>query len=1726
MAAWGWPRCSNNGYWSCSCGVADNYVARKKCRGCGAQARKGSACKDDKGPTYKDVLLGPSKREAALQKQVDTMRAQLQDLKKQQHATHEDEDDEKPVDLDKLFRWAQSCRSEWGDQSTEYMQAHERYMRAKDAKQSTKPHSAQLTKARVAREKLEKEEAAIHGEVKRHQKAMQDAQEKLAKKREQLEVAKAKESELKVQDASIKGKGFLTAMQKQYEWAVEGSGISKEEHEHVFAALARVLDNVREEPKEDKDGMDTEEAGMDKQDASRDLSCRQKNKSGYTQVGFLRMPAKHSERGGSRCAPALRSTISGQSTPSRHRQNKFESITLWTFNGSGWGTLKERIENAEGGLLQCYTVQEHRLTGDKIAVVSQSMKAKGYQFGGVEANPTIGPGGEAGTSAGAAVAVPRCIGMTYMFGKEKWDLSPRNSPGRAAAAWLSVGKGIIYATVYLWTAEGMSYRNTEIINKVICQVEALGVPWIIGGDFQVAPEKMTEVESVKMAKARVVASGASCGTCRHAYGVSEIDYFIVADSLVSQVMHVRVQEEWPSAPHKPVGLTLRLKAQERMVRALEKPKKLPELGIGCIPAPPQHREIARFRSQEVANQEWRQYMQTLEQEAFAARGLEWAPDHPAAGRAEEPTWEIKPLSFGGANAPPAAREAVWWRWLARTLQSLQGAYTRLKTARNGDIQRRRQKEAIAQEHQFIITHRRTKHLNAKEQGRWQARCGLLAAGLLRGAHQEAKLQQWMQESQGKMKEHDQKLLKERRARWADRLQEAAAGAGGGLHKLSKAAAVWKPRRAGSMEDSADPIEAAEYILNEWKVVWRVGEQIQKVERPWEREERDKLEPFTDQDVDKLKEVARTFRKKTGVGVDRWHPSLLQGASDEAYVKLLDFYMEVERTLRWPIHMGTVLFFMIPKTYTTDRAIGLLPTAIRAWEIMREPYMVEWAKKNYRSWGCTSYGKAAEDAAWEVLLSHEMDDVEEQSEETQATVTAVLDLVKAFEKVSLHQLKFNTGVLAVVCSYFAMTRRLITETVTTIIAGSKFSVCFLKMVIQSTVDGLVVERPRARWRMYVDDLCARLRQQHRHIVTEFGETIDSCFRGFEELGLKFSVGSKGKGAVMASTKWARRAVTGPMQERGLPVVKACPYLGVDIVTHGTAAKTKSGKRHAVMKVRSRRLLALKGGRKMTKGVGLVYKCGLKRSVMHGCKCLGMPDQIRQLRREAGRLLPGGRGARSLTLQLAVAQEEPTYEVTESPIVRWARAVWHGVHDEDGGGQWDNIATMLQQAWRRQQQEVGMKPDWARVRGPAGAVTMSIRRATWTWPAWHTFVSKEGFVLNMQEVCPMDIAAMVRKDVQATLWEEWTQAEEFKSLSPMPLLAPAVAQLRARDVPKHAKNAAKKVFVGGAWAMEKLCKCNIVPTDICLACGEAVGTEHHRYYKCHALRSQRLQAQADWQHVAEQQDTNMLWTRGLVRSPEADWKFVGVEEDQYYGQVVDGEEDYFTGDIVCDGSKLGYSDWAQTGWAAMSLNDNGTAKMQMWGPLPCSLPIHRRVKRAEMRAFLKVLERMLPPGHVYTDHKGIVEGLQRGERWCTSWKRPHADLWRRIWHKVKGMDLDIHCVKHVKAHRSKSRIGQLEGEGLKIAKGNSEVDLLAKVGAGMDAHYGKHHKRWRTLQGEYKGVPRRRVPKPMLTLTEHDVVEKGGWQVCTRCGFRAASKRMRLKMQQARAARGLAARWRPA
>ncbi|CAK0892615.1 unnamed protein product, partial [Prorocentrum cordatum] len=1449
MAAWAPPwrgGCSGKSKWSCSCGTEDNYATRKHCCGCGAKAPR-------RPSTFKEALLGPSKREVAMQKKLDVLTQELTAPRGSGKVGKEETVDgakEAPqVDLARLHKWAQACKSERGrGNSEEYKAAFAKYQAARAEKDNAKPHSVQLTQAKHAREKLEKEVEASAKDVSWHEQQLEEARAKYEKKKEQLQMATAKEQELKVQDCGVReSPEFLKATQRHFEDAVDGSGVTKEEYQQVSDLLGKVMANAKQEDV-DMVGAQEHQEHQEKQlgkhypRKQNSQSPLLKSRDGSGQAEYQKKLHLINGSVGRRCAPAWpgrQPRDSGEGSK-RNRKPQHDTVTQWT----------------------CYEAQELHLNTDKLAVVTQSMKAEGYLMGGAAAVATAGQPRQGGS--GVALSRQRyCARLRVLV----------DSGGHDAQE----------------TRSGSHMRLES------CRVSG-GVPrviGVIGGDFQAAPDVMANVASVQVAKATVVTANAACGTYRHARGNSEIDYFAVANSVIAQVERVAVQETWPAAPRKPVGRTLKLKAEQLRVRVLGEPKELPEVPIGGVPKPPRYADVKEFSTQMAANTEWTKYMQVLEKEAVQVRGMKW---------------EVRP--------------------------------------------------------------HRMKYISVTDQGIWQARCDVTVASHLRDVSRGETFQAWVKEAESKMKTVDQQLLKD--------------------------------RSADTMAKAADPMEAAEFTFAQRKDVWRVGEVYQE-------------------DVSRLKEVVRTFMKRTGIGVDRWHPSMLQGASDEAYSKLLDTMREVERALGWPTHMGTVLFFIIPKPFTTDRVIGLLHTTIRIWEIMRAPYMTRWAEENQRSWDCTSFGKAAEDAARDALLSHEMDDPEGQSEELEATITAALDLIKAPERVSLFvlweagkQLNFSTGALAVVRSHFAMARRLIaggsvssaTSTVGAIVAGGKFSVRFLKLVIQSAVDGLVVERHRAKWRMHVDDLCVRLRQQRQYILQDFSDTIDACFGGFDKLGLKLSVSTQGEEAAMASAKWVRRAAAKEMKARGLPVVRARPYLGVDLIANGAAAKTKRGKRCKTMLDRSRRLANPKGGgRKMAKGAALVFKCGLKRSVLYGCKCLGMPDhQLRRTRRQAGRALPGGRGAKSLALQLALANEEPAYEATEG-----TRAC--------GGG--DHVAQ-------------------------ACAVDVAS--------------------LGMGEVRPMDVAGMPRKDVQRKLRQDWAAADEYASLRPAPMVAPAVAQLKARDFPKHAKSAARKAFIGGGWSMSKRCECKIVPADICLACGEAVGTPHHGHFKCQALRERRLHAQPEWQTVAAQQEDSLLWARGLVGHPEEDWKSEGVDEGQLMCQTVEGDEDYFTGDIVCDGPNIGYSEWAQTGWAAMSINENGTPKYQMWGPLPCTLPMHREIKRAEMWAFYK------------------------GERWCISWKRPHADIWKRILHKIRDLDLGVNGVFHVKAHRPKAKIEQLTGTELRIAKGNAEVDLLAKAGAEVGANDGKHQTveapagraRWaaqnigwwhQQMEGEWPDVPKR-------------------------------------------------------
>ena len=120
-------------------------------------------------------------------------------------------------------------------------------------------------------------------------------------------------------------------------------------------------------------------------------------------------------------------------------------------------------------------------------------------------------------------------------------------------------------------------------------------------------------------------------------------------------------------------------------------------------------------------------------------------------------------------------------------------------------------------------------------------------------------------------------------------------------------------------------------------------------------------------------------------------------------KIVEFLEKVEQSGNWPQQACTTMFFLIPKNVMSERPIALMPTLIRWWEALRAPEVAKWQLKYRVDWDATDgRNGGAQRSAWEVLMDMERL-VESKSTRKQGAVALVLDLAKAFGRVSLrHQ----------------------------------------------------------------------------------------------------------------------------------------------------------------------------------------------------------------------------------------------------------------------------------------------------------------------------------------------------------------------------------------------------------------------------------------------------------------------------------------------------------------------------------------------------------------------------------------------------------------------------------------------------------------------------------------------------------------------------------------------------
>ena len=156
---------------------------------------------------------------------------------------------------------------------------------------------------------------------------------------------------------------------------------------------------------------------------------------------------------------------------------------------------------------------------------------------------------------------------------------------------------------------------------------------------------------------------------------------------------------------------------------------------------------------------------------------------------------------------------------------------------------------------------------------------------------------------------------------------------------------------------------------------------------------------------------------------------------------------------------------------------------------------------------------------------------------------------------------------------------------------------------------------------------------------------------------------------------------------------------------------------------------------------------------------------------------------------------------------------------------------------------------------------------------------------------------------------------------------------------------------------------------------------------------------------------------------------------------GGQPFVDGSLMCKHESQG----GQGGWAVAQIHETFHELVcSAHGAMPISLPVQRRILRADSWALWQDILLSEPGATFVSDCATVLRGLERVPKWCTAARRPHADVWRQIWECFRdiGDEARSDSVTKCKAHLSKAERAKLDETGRFMAAGNERADVLAK------------------------------------------------------------------------------------
>ncbi len=204
---------------------------------------------------------------------------------------------------------------------------------------------------------------------------------------------------------------------------------------------------------------------------------------------------------------------------------------------------------------------------------------------------------------------------------------------------------------------------------------ALGVPFCVGGDWQVSPSQVAESGLADFLGATVVSPGTRANT----QSGSEIDFFLISNTLLAHGFCISASTQCPFEPHLPVVLDLHFaKGARKEVRRISQPRLLPVYRvIGPLPIPNITIDWAHWKAGEAAKSLDKPNEETLtnaavtwaagaEVELLAALGITGDDEVHHMGIGMEPRFVVSPAGQRFRDVPDVlGLTGHWMMWAAR-----------------------------------------------------------------------------------------------------------------------------------------------------------------------------------------------------------------------------------------------------------------------------------------------------------------------------------------------------------------------------------------------------------------------------------------------------------------------------------------------------------------------------------------------------------------------------------------------------------------------------------------------------------------------------------------------------------------------------------------------------------------------------------------------------------------------------------------------------------------------------------------------------------------------------------------------------------------------------------------------------------------------------------------------------------------------------------------------------